>query len=273
MDKFIILAGNGLLPINIIKELKKKGINFFILIISDSGWDKELEKYNFKVIKLGKVISELYLLKNNGFHNIIFAGSINRPNISNIKPDLRSIKFIPKLIKVFLKGGDNYLLKFIINELEKMNFKVYDIKTLAPNLFLGNGNFTNFKPSKINNYDIKRGKTILNELSKYDIGQSIIVQQGTVVGIESIEGTDELIKRCSKYIKRKGEKATLIKLFKKKQEMKADLPTIGLKTLQLCNKNFMGGIVFSANKTLFIDNKKIIENMKKNRMFLLGIDV
>ena len=55
--------------------------------------------------------------------------------------------------------------------------------------------------------------------------------------------------------------------------MKADLPTIGLKTLQLCNKNFMGGIVFSANKTLFIDNKKIIENMKKNRMFLLGIDV
>ena len=113
MDKFIILAGNGLLPINIIKELKKKGINFFILIISDSGWDKKLEKYNFKVIKLGKVISELYLLKNNGFQNIIFAGSINRPNISNIKPDLRSIKFIPKLIKVFLKGGDNYLLKFI----------------------------------------------------------------------------------------------------------------------------------------------------------------
>ena len=75
------------------------------------------------------------------------------------------------------------------------------------------------------------------------------------------------------YSKRKGEKATLIKLFKKKQEMKADLPTIGIKTLQLCNKSFMGGIVFSANKTLFIDNKKIIENMKKNRMFLLGIDV
>lgn len=272
MDNFIILAGNGFLPFNVIKELKKQKKNFFILIISRSGWDSKLKNYNYKVISLGSIVTELYLLKKKGYNDIIFAGSIKRPNISTIKPDLKSIKFIPRLIKVFLKGGDNFLLKFIINELEKMKFKVQNIRSVAPNLFLGSGNFTNFKPNKINLYDIERGQNILNVLSRYDVGQSIIVQQGTVIGIESIEGTDELIKRSYKFLKSNGEKATLIKLFKKKQEIKADLPTIGTKTLSLCKKNLFSGIVFSANKTLFIDKKKIIKKMENNNMFLLGAD-
>ena len=269
MKKIIILAGNGLLPINIINILVKKRINFCSLIISDKGWDKNLEKYDYKIINIGKVLTEIIKLKKLGYNSLIMAGSIPRPGISNIKPDFKSLKILPRFTKVLLKGGDNLLLKFIIKELEKLELSVLNIKSIAPDLFLGLGGYTKTTPSKISESDINRGKLILNTLSNYDIGQSIIVQQGTVIGIEAIEGTDNLIIRSKKYFK-DGVKPTLIKLFKKKQDFRADLPTIGFKTIQLCKSNSIGGIVFTANKTLFIDREKILKEMKINKLFLIG---
>ena len=103
-----------------------------------------------------------------------------------------------------------------------------------------------------------------------DVGQAIIIQQGNVLGIEAVEGTDNLIKRTKKFIKN-GEKPTLIKLIKRKQDLRADLPTIGLNTIKLCKKNFIGGIAFSANYTLFLDYKKIFAELKKGNFFLYGI--
>ena len=271
MKKIIILAGNGLLPINIINILEKKKISFFSLIISENGWDKNLEKYNYKLTNIGKVLTEVIKLKKIGYNSIIMAGSIPRPGISNIKPDFKSLRILPRFTKVLLKGGDNLLLKFIINELENLKLSVLNIKSIAPELFLGLGQHSKIIPSKISENDIVRGKSILNILSNNDIGQSIIVQQGTVIGIEAIEGTDNLIKRSKKYFK-DGVKPTLIKLFKKKQDFRADLPTIGFKTIQLCKSNSIGGIAFTGNKTLFIDREKILKEMQINKLFLIGIN-
>lgn len=271
MTKIIILAGNGFLPINIINSLHGKKIDFFSLIISESGWDRKIEKFNFKVVSLGKILTEILKLKKLGFNSIVMAGNIKRPVISNIKPDIKSLKLLPRFAKVLLKGGDNLLLKFIISELEKLNFKVFDIKEICPELFLKSGLHSKKKLSKINVNDGKRGRLILSSLSKFDIGQSIIVQQGTVIGIEAIEGTDNLIKRSIKNIK-DGEKPTLIKLFKKNQESRADLPTLGLNTVKLCKKYSIGGIIFSGNKTLFIDSEEIISEINNHKMFLLGLN-
>ena len=84
------------------------------------------------------------------------AGSILRPSFKDIKPDLNSIKLLPKFLKKILEGGDNNLLKLVIFELEKIGFKVLNLKTLLPEIFLGRGNQTSYKISKINLYDIKK---------------------------------------------------------------------------------------------------------------------
>lgn len=266
----ILLAGNGKLPVNIINALKKKKEKFFTLIISSSGWNKEIEKNNFKIVRFGKIVTELDKLKRKDFKNIIFAGNINRPVISEIKPDWKTLKLIPRFTKILIKGGDNFLFKFLISELQRMNFNVLSIKDVNPELFLGIGNITKIKPNKIYMNDIKRGKLILNTLSELDIGQSVVVQQGNVLGIEAIEGTDSLIKRIKNY-KKKGSKPVLIKLAKKNQEFRADLPTIGPETINLCSRNGIGGIAYSAKKTIFIDHEKIKEIMDKKNMFLIGL--
>ena len=126
------------------------------------------------------------------------------------------------------------------------------------------------KPSKKTQLYIEKAKKILDTISCYDIGQSLVIQQGNIVGIEAMEGTDELLKRCSSLFI-DGDKPILVKLFKKKQEMRVDLPAIGMKTIRLCQKYSIQGIAFSANKTVFLEKKKILQSVKSFNIFLMGM--
>ena len=118
--------------------------------------------------------------------------------------------------------------------------------------------------------DIKKGKNILDSLSKFDIGQSIIIENGNIIGIEAAQGTDNLIKQASSLLNKNGD-SVLIKLVKKNQNLKADLPAIGLQTVINCKKSHISGIAFSANKTLFLSKEKVIKYCNENNIFLLGI--
>ena len=110
---------------------------------------------------------------------------------------------------------------------------------------------------------------ILDTISKFDIGQSLVIGNGNVIGIETIHGTDYLIKSCS-LLKNNSKDNILIKLVKKKQNLKVDLPTIGIKTLKNCKANSIEG-AYSANKTLFVDKNEIIDFCNLNKIFLYGI--
>ena len=102
--------------------------------------------------------------------------------------------------------------------------------------------------------DIKKGQKILEQISKFDIGQSIIIQKGNVVGIEGIQGTDFLIKNSKNYLVN-DINAVLIKSSKQNQDLRVDLPTIGIKTLENCKKSNIYGLAFSSNSTIFLDVK------------------
>ena len=136
--------------------------------------------------------------------------------------------------------------------------------------FLGNGNQTKIKISNITLKDIEKGKKILKTLSKFDVGQSVVMQNGNVIGIEALQGTDELIKNSYYYLD-KNKKSVLIKMVKVKQNLKVDLPTIGIKTLKNCKKYSISGIAYSANKTLFLKKQKVKEFCYLNNIFLIGI--
>lgn len=267
MNKVIFIFGDGNLPKLILKKIKNSNFEFKILLIGEKNIYKPL---NSKFVKLGKIITELKNLKKKGFSTILMAGSIKRPRLSDIKPDFNSLKLLPRFTKTLFEGGDNKLLKFVITELENLSFKILYINKIFPDLFLGFGNQTNVKISKGLLKDIHKGSLILNNNSKFDIGQSILIQEGNVIGIEAIQGTDNLIKQSLPYMQ-KVKQGVLIKLIKAKQDLRADLPTIGLKTIKNCLKSGIIGIAYSANKTIFIDKDKILIFCRKNNFFLYGL--
>lgn len=268
-DGFVVVCGGGKLPRMIANEMEAKKKKFILLIIKNSNSDKSLDKFKNKYVNYGNIISELLILRKN-YKNIILAGSLLRPSLKDIKPDFNTLKILPKLSKVLLKGGDNYLLTFLLEELERMKFHVLGVKDIIPNLFNLNKK-TVSQPNQIDLKDVKKGGKILSTLSTFDIGQSIVIQQGNVLGIEALEGTDVLIKRIKKLVK-KGNKPILIKLAKQKQDLRVDLPTIGIKTIELCHKSNIKGIAYSKNKTVLIEKERIIKKMNEYKMFLLGLN-
>ena len=267
MNKIIFIFGNGNLPRLVIKKIKNSNLEFKILSISEKNLFKS---HNSKSVKLGKIITELNGLKKKGYSKILMAGSINRPRLSDIKPDFNSLKLLPKFTKTLFEGGDNKLLKFVTTELENLNFKILYIHKTFPDFFLGPGNQTKIKISKNSFKDINKGSLILKNNSKFDIGQSILIQEGNVIGIEAIQGTDNLIKQSLPYLQ-KVKKGVLIKLIKVKQDLRADLPTIGLKTLINCYKSGVVGIAYSANMTIFLEKEKILSFCKQKNLFLYGL--
>jgi len=270
MKKIILLAGSGDLPKLLIDSFLKKKIDFFSLIFEKNLCSNYVKKYNYKVINFGKIVSELKKLKSLGFCNLVMAGAIKRPSVFDIKPDINSLKLLPSFAKRLIQGGDNNILAYAIKHLEKVGFCVLKLNKLLPECFLGNGNSTKNKISKTVMNDIKKGRKILDNNSKFDIGQSVIIQQGNVIGIEAVEGTDNLIIRSSKFFLNR-EKATLIKLTKLNQDLRADLPTIGIKTVINCKKYGLGGIAFSAQKTIFLRKDSIIDYCNKKKLFLFGV--
>ncbi len=270
MQKIILLTGGGDLPSEVIETLKKKKKDFFCIGFKNNPVCDEIYKYDHKIINFGSVITELKKLKTNAFGSVLMIGNLKRPKLKEIKPDLNALKLIPKLTEVLLKGGDNNLLEFVCIQLKKFGFKLLDLKKLIPELFLGKGNQTKIILSKKRIGDINKGKLILNALSKFDVGQSIILQNGNVIGIEAAQGTDKLIQSAGTLLF-KDQEAILIKLAKIKQNLKVDLPTIGIKTVRNCKKNNINAIAYSSHKTLFLKKLKIIDYCNKNNISLFGI--
>ena len=142
MNKIIFIFGHGNLPKLILKKIACFNFEFKILFIGENKLHKSSKS---KTVRLGKIVTELKKLKKKGFSKILMAGSINRPRISDINPDLNSLKLLPKFTKVLFEGGDNKLLKFVIKELENLGFKILYIHKTFPDLFLGLGNQTKLK--------------------------------------------------------------------------------------------------------------------------------
>ena len=270
MKKIIILAGNGQLPYNVVKELEKRKLDFFIITFKNNKISAKLKKYNPIEINFGKIVTELKKLKIKDFDSIIMIGGLKKPKINELKPDINSLKLVPIFIKKIIEGGDNNLLSFCIKKIEEMGFKIINIKDVLPELFLGRGVFTKVSPKKDMIKDIKKGQKILEQISKFDIGKSIIIQKGNVVGIEGVQGTDFLIRNSKNYLKN-DTNAILVKFTKKKQDLRVDLPTVGIKTMENCKKSNIYGLAFCAYNTIFIDVQKIISYCNKNKLFLIGV--
>ena len=150
-------------------------------------------------------------------------------------------------------------------------FKQQSINTLSSTVFntelsLKRGNYSKTKPNKEDKKDIKKAIITLNKLGKYNYSQGTVVRNKKVIAIEGRNGTEKMLKKCkSKKFRNNG---VLVKFPKKKQDLRIDLPTVGLKTLKQCRIAGLKGIVLKSNQNVFLDKNKCINWANKNKMFI-----
>lgn len=265
-SRFGIIAGTGALPALIIQESLKRELQPVVLCFKNNPTQLDLSDIPYLETTLGKIGQILEFLKSKKVEYLIFAGSVPRPSLSTLSFDSTGVKWMQKLgLKAF--GGDDSLLTGICELLTQEGFKIIGTKDYLPNLVLKEGLYTYAKPSDQDLLDIKRSHEILELLSSADIGQSCIVQEGIVLGIEAIEGTAELMNRCVSF-KRNSKGGTLVKLAKKGQSELVDLPTIGVNTIKLLHNGNYAGIAISANTTQVLQFEEVIKLCNEYKLFL-----
>ena len=164
------------------------------------------------------------------------------------------------------KIGDAAIIKEIIKILSQNKIKTENSLIFNPNLSLKKGNYSKIKPSKQDQLDIKKGIKILGNLRQYDFSQGVVVRNKKIVAIEGKGGTKKMLEKSrSKKFRNQG---VLVKFPKKKQDLRVDLPTIGLKTLKQCKAAGLKGIVVKSKQHIFLDKYECINLANKNKMFI-----
>ena len=258
-----LIFGDTDFPKEILKTVKKRKIEYLIIDLSKSKkFKQERKSYSVSIGQFGKIIN---ILKENNCKNVLFAGKVNKPNLSKLKLDFKGIYYIPRIIKVS-KLGDAAILKEIIKILSQNKIKTENSLKFNPELSLKKGNYSKIKPNKEDQLDIKKAIKTLNNLRQYNFSQGVVVRNNKVVSIEGKGGTKKMLEKSrSKKFRNHG---VLVKFPKKKQDLRVDLPTIGLKTLKQSKTAGLKGIVIKSKQHVFLDKNKCIKFANKNKMFI-----
>ena len=258
-----LFFGDNDFPLKILKSIKKKRINYLIIDLSKSKkFKKDKKTYLVSMGQMGKIIK---ILRDNKCKKVLFAGKVNKPNFSKLRLDLKGIYYIPRIIKAS-RLGDAAILKEIIKILAQNEIKTQNSLMFNPELSLRKGNYSKIKPNKQDRQDIQKGIKTLNSLRQYNFSQGVVIRNKKVVSIEGRGGTKKMLEKSeSKKFRNHG---VLVKFPKKKQDLRVDLPTIGLNTFKQCKATGLKGIVVKNKQHVFLDKSKCIKFANKNRMFI-----
>jgi len=258
-----LIFGDTNFPKEILKTIRRKRINYLIIDLSKKKtFKKDKKSYSVSIGQFGKIIN---ILKKNNCKKVLFAGKVNKPTFSKLKLDLKGLYYISRIIKAS-KLGDAAILKEIIKILAQNKIKTENSLKFNPELTLKKGNYSKIKPNKEDQLDISKAIKILNGLRHYNFSQGVIVRDNKVVAIEGKGGTKEMLKKS--IYKKSKIRGVIVKFPKKKQDLRIDLPTIGLDTLIQSKNAGLKGVVVKGKQHVFLDKQKCIQYANKNKMFI-----
>jgi DUF1009 family protein len=263
-----LFAGKGDLPTTLIRVFQKQARPFVVLAFKGQTEESLVQDLPHLWIHYGEVGKTLDYVQKNHIQEIVMAGSLSRPAMNQIRPDWEGVKWLAKIGSKAL--GDDNLLKLIIGMIEDKGYKVVGSDELLADVLVEEGNFTVLEPDEQAWRDIGRGVDILCALSPVDVGQAVVIQEGLVLGVEAIEGTDAMIERTAS-LHRPGLGGVLIKIAKHQQEQRVDLPTIGLETIHQALKAGLRGIAVEAGRTLFLNREEALKLANEKNLFIVGL--
>ncbi len=258
-----LIFGETDFPKQILKKIKNKKKYLIIDLTKNRIFKKERNSHPVSIGQFGKIINTL---RENKCTKVLFAGKVNRPKFSKLKLDIKGVFYMPKIIKSS-KLGDAAILKEIIGIFKKEKIKTISSLTFNPELTLKKGNYSKVKPNKEDKADINTAIRTLNRLNKYSFSQGTVVRNRKIVAIEDKGGTHSMLKKCRN--KKFNKSGVLVKFPKKGQDIRIDLPTVGLKTLKQCKLAGLKGIALKSKRNVFLEKRRCISYANKNKMFIL----
>lgn len=263
-----MLAGSGPLPARIVTAARAAGHHVLVLAFHGTTDPALVESVEHRWLHVGAVGGAIDALHQAAIQDVVLIGAMQRPALSELGLDRRGMSLLART--GLRRLGDNQLLSAIVAELEAERFRVVGADSLLADVLAREGALSRLEPDADALNDIALGVEVVTHLGDLDIGQAAVVQQGVVLGVEAIEGTDQLVSRCGR-LARPGRGAVLVKLKKPGQERRADLPTIGAETIRVAAAAGLAGIAVQAGHCLVIDRDDLRAAADRAGMFVIGI--
>jgi UDP-2,3-diacylglucosamine hydrolase len=271
-----ILAGKGRFPLLVADAARKLGHDPYIFRIKGEA-DQDWSGFDSSQISIADLSSFAAIARREGIGSVVLAGGIGRrPDVAEIRPTWRTILSLASSLRVFASGGDDKLLRFAINVLEKEGVRVLAAQQLAPDLLGHAGPVGRLSPDKADLKDIGAASRAALALGRLDIGQGAIAVGGRVIALEGLEGTDAMLARvadlrASKRLSSRGG-GVLVKLCKPGQDERADLPSIGPDTVINAHAAGLSGIAIEAGRALVLERDRVVAEADRLGLFVTGID-
>jgi len=274
--RLAIIAGSGSLPVYLASAAREAGENPVIVVLKDEVL-RDWSAYDHALLGVGDFKGFEALFDRYDVRRIVMSGSVaRRPEWREIRPTWQSMVKMPRVVKTLLSGGDDTVLKMVIGLLEVKGRRVIGAHDIAPDLLATTGTLGCHKPSDEDLRDIRQAARAADALGMLDVGQGAVSVGGRIVALEGAEGTDQMIERVAG-LRAAGRisqrrRGVLVKLCKPQQDLRADLPSIGVSTITNARDAGLGGIAVEAGRALILDRKATIAAADEAGLFVFGID-
>lgn len=263
--KYGLIAGNGDFPFLVLSEAGKAGARLSVVAIREEA-DERLNKEADEIVwlgigKLGKMIS---YFRDRGVTKAMMAGQVKHAQLfSGAIPDLAMVRLLWGLAR---KNTDS-LIGAVADEMARAGIELIDSTYFLQDHLAPDGVLTRRKPGSREKEDILYGLEIAGELARLDLGQTVAVRESACIAVEAMEGTDEVIKRAGRLA---GKDVTIIKVAKPEQDMRFDVPVIGLSTIRTMAESGAECISVTANKTLVFDKDAVVALADEKGIVIMG---
>lgn len=266
-----ILAGGGPLPGRVAAAAQSAGREVFVVGFLDYAESAVIGGYPHEYIRVGAAGRILAALREHRCKEICLVGPVRRPSLLDLRPDREGTRILARVGRAAF-GGDDGLLAAVVRVFGEEGFSVVGAHEILTEALGGAGPLGRVRADAAADADIARGVAVVRALGSVDVGQGCVVQQGIVLAVEAIEGTDQMLARA-KDLARPGPGGVLVKLVKPGQDRRADLPTIGPQTIIAAAASGLRGVAFEAGGTLLTDRQGCIDEADRAGLFLLGLDL
>ncbi len=264
-----ILAGGGPLPGKVATSAARAGRDVFIVAFQDFAEPAVIRPWPHEFIRLAAAGRILDALRAHRCTELVLIGPVRRPSLRDLRPDAEGARILARIGRA-LFAGDDGLLAALVRVLGEEGFHVRGAHEFLPDAVGQAGPFGRLAPDPDAWADIRRGIAVVQALGRLDVGQGCVVQNGLVLAVEALEGTDRMLERAGS-LRQPGGGGVLVKLVKPGQDRRADLPTIGPRTIVAARDAGLRGIAFEAGGTLLTDPDRLRDAADRDGLFLVGI--
>ena len=269
-NKLGIVAGGGSLPARLIEACRRERREFFVLAFKGQTEPDQIAGAPHAWLRVGAVGKAIKVLRTEGVAELVVAGHFHRPSLLEFVPDRVALGFMLEVGRAVFR--DDGLHKAAVRWAERYGFRVVAPETIDTQLLATEGVYGRVSPDADAWHDIERGVEVAKALGRVDVGQGAIVQQGIVLAVEAVEGTDAMIERAGR-LRRAGLGGVLVKVKKPGQERRMDLPAIGPRTVEHAKAAGLRGIAIEAEGAIVIDREEVARAADRAGLFVVGIKV